>query len=235
MRYLRIMQINLNLHLTKKLGENLAHNAQEQYAMDILDEKVARLIAGRLKRNRKTMTLIAPTDRRHILSLVLQDPRLAGISSTQEAQRSLKRWLLHVFDEAIIMTMHFQQSDGYERCWQKLLVVRDIVKERNIQPDDLVSFAQAYDEITRRCFTKLEYLAEVDSGLGERATFEHIRRRIVQPSVEALIAIYGETIRLELERITETNLLSKAEARLEKIQALSHAYFHKEALRIYGA
>lgn len=232
----RSEQVELQARLQQELGNEVREEESEvvTIANEVADQ-IFGVLARRLKRNRRTTPLLSSRGFVRLIPLVINEiAEAVGIEPEAEERKVLEKFMKTIF-EYIFETMHAMVPPGkdlYEEYWRWVTTVLDLAAERDIPPTELLALESVIDEVTRRMFTKEQFVA-----LFERAAVKFIDvdvlRGIVQPMLDMVAIEATEEERRELEE-RKTELEPRFRETVEKSRVIVNAWFGEKVERIYA-
>ena len=126
------------------------------------------------------------------------------------------------------------RKNPYEEYWRWATTVLDLAAERGILPTELLAFENATDEITRRMFTKKQFVVLSKKAVNKLMDADVLKKIIVQPMLD-MVAEGDEEERRELEQELETELMPQLRETVKKSKVVINAWLGEEVERIYAA
>jgi hypothetical protein len=123
--------------------------------------------------------------------------------------------------------------NAYQDYWEWLGLVSKLARERGVAEVALLQEEEAWDEITRRKFTKAEYMAHCQKTLELKCNPEGIRQALFA-GFEKHLDEAGPEERKEIEADFEKEMMPGIRAGCAEQIKVSLAFHKKEARRIFG-
>lgn len=114
------------------------------------------------------------------------------------------------------------------------MTVLDLAAERNIQPIELLALEEATDEITRRMFSKRQFVAQSKKEMNKILDPEMIKKNIFEQYVDRF-AEDNEELRRYLEQEIETKYMPQLREEMVKTRVIASEYLSETVQRIYAA
>lgn len=151
--------------LQERIQSALGQPAQKEGAGDAAFKNkvidwISDLLARRLKRNRRTVPLLSSRDFTRFFSFILDTIAQMGIELEAAERKNFKKDMKGIFKNVLetIPSMVPRGKNHYEVYWRWARTVFDLAAERGVPPTELLALESATDEITRRLFTKKQFL-----------------------------------------------------------------------------
>lgn len=148
---------------------------------------------------------------------------------SRAAKDAKKVMFKNVFE--IVHAMVPPRKNLYEEYWRWVTTVLDIASKRGILPTELLALEGSTDEITRRMFTKKQFVALSKRAVNKFMDADVLKKMIVQPTLDMVAAEAGEEERRELE----AELMPQLRENVEKTRVVVNAFLGEKVERIYTA
>lgn len=230
----------LDVRIELELGDEVREEKPEDVSiMNKFIDLISSTIACRLKKNQRTIPLLSPQDLIEITPLMIAEITKNN-SDEFEAEdcKKFEKFMKTVFES--ISTMVNQQpmpphKDPYERYWHWVTIVLNLATECGMQPIELLSSESATDEITRRMFTKDEFVFLSEQSLEKLMDFDALKKTVIRPLLDMLTNDLTDEERREIEKEFETTNMPELHQCVETIQLAAKAILNEEIMRIYQA
>ena len=230
-------QVKLQVRLQQEFGNEVEEKKPEDIA---IENKFADLTSGvlarRLKRNRRATPLLSSRDFvRFVLPMISEIEKKEGNQLEVEERKMLEKLVKTMFENLseIMYTMIPPRKNIYEEYWRWVTTVLDLAAERGVLPIELLTLEEATDEITRRMFTKRQFIALCKRTLNKFMDADVLKKSIIQPILD-MVAEGDEEERRELEKEIEVEIMPQLRENVEKSKAVINTFFGEEAKRIYA-
>lgn len=229
----------LQVRLQQELG-NVAQTMEPELIAfnNKLAEQIYDLIARRLKRNRRTTPLISSRDFVRLVPFMIDEiTKIEDGELGAEDRKKFEKYVKAVSENALEMVyaMVPPRKNLYEEYWRWVTTVLDLAAERGILPTELLALENAIDDITRRMFTKKQFVALSSRLVNKFWDADVFKKSIIQPMLECLVPGADEEERREQEQELETELMPQLRKIVEKTRVVIKAWIGEEAKRIYAA
>ena len=230
-------QVKLQVRLQQEFGNEVEEKKPEDIA---IENKFADLTSGvlarRLKRNRRATPLLSSRDFvRFVLPMISEIAKKEGNQLEVEERKMLEKLVKTMFENLSekMYTMIPPRKNIYEEYWRWVTTVLDLAAERGVLPIELLTLEEATDEITRRMFTKRQFIALCKRTLNKFMDADVLKKSIIQPILD-MVAEGDEEERRELEKEIEVEIMPQLRENVEKSKAVINTFFGEEAKRIYA-
>lgn len=228
--------------LQERFQQALGGAVQEKTPEAIIIEKrlldwLSDILARRLKRNRRTTPLFSSRDLVRFVPIMLNEiAEIEGEELEAEERKMLKKFMEMMFENIVkaVYAMMPPQKDPYKEYWRWIMTVFDLAAERGVPPAELLVLEEAIDEITRRMFTKKQFVALSKKGFNKLVNADALKKILVQPMLDMLSADGSEEERQEMEREIEAEIMPQLREAIEKAKVVMNGFFDEEAARIYA-
>ncbi|MFA5961716.1 MAG: hypothetical protein WC848_03490 [Parcubacteria group bacterium] len=193
-----------------------------------LTDKLAGLVARRLKRNARDKPLFSAKDVQHLTGAINDSMEKFTGQALDEQEyalldSSLKDCVKHLTNDMSI-------EDLYEDYWSLIDVLQTLADEYNTPVTELIEHIDKYaDAITRRTQTKKEFLNSCNQTLQD-ISIEAVKNLLMGPMFELISDDDSE--KMTEERLAE--MIPALEALNEKTRDAIRGWYQNEAERIYG-
>jgi len=233
-------QERLNERIKRALGQGKETKADKQETLMVharLMDMIIGVIARRLKRNRRTVPLLAVRDFDKLVPSMVQDlTRNEELTLNPEMQKMaedlVKGMLKSVFE--MMETSLPPRKDPYMEFWRWITTVFELARECGLPPIEYVASTGAPDAITRRLMTKTQYIASTKRTMKNFMDTDAIKRLVINPLFEALGADCDEAMRREIEQDIEEKLMPEIRQHVERAKSIFETWLGEETLRIYA-
>lgn len=231
-------EAKLQVRLQQELGNEAQEEKPEVVAIkNKLADWIFDTLARRLKQNRRATPLLSSRDLvRFIPSIIDEIAKAKGDELNVEKRKMFEKLIKAMFENVFEM-MHAMvppRKNLYEECWRWVTTVLDLATERGIPPIELLALESATDEITRRMYTKKQFVALSKRAVNKFMDVDALKKIIVQPILDRLGTKANEEERRELEHKLEAKLMPRLRDTVEKSKVVINAWLGEEVERIYG-
>lgn len=231
-------QAKLQARLQQELGNEVQEEKPEAIAIkNKFADWISDVLARRLKQNRRTTPLLAPRDFvRFVPSMINEIAKAEGDELEAKERKMFEKFMKTMFENIFEMvhSMVPPRKNPYEEYWRWATTVLDLAAERGILPTELLALENATDEITRRMFTKKQFVALSKKALNKFMDADVLKKIIVQPMLDMIATDGGEEDRRELEQELETELMPQLRETVEKSKVVINVWLGEEVERIYA-
>ncbi len=232
-------QMKLNLRIQQELGNEVEEEKPETIAIkNKLADWISDMLAHRLKRNRRTVTLLSFQDFvRFVPSMISEMEKMEGDELDTESRKVLEN-----FTKALIVnsfkTVHemiiLPYENPYEEYWRWIMTTLKLATERSIPPIELLKLESATDEIARRMFTKRQFIVRYRKAMKKFMDINELKKIIVSSTIDMLGIEADEEDRRELERELEAELMPWLRRTVNVSKVVISAWLNEEVKRIYA-
>jgi len=230
-------QANLQARLQQELGNEVQEEKPEAIAIkNKFADWISDVLARRLKQNRRTTPLLSSRDFvKFVPSMINEIAKTEGNELAPEERKMFEKFMKAMFENIFEMAhaMVPPHKNPYEEYWRWATTVLDLAAERGILPTELLALENATDEITRRMFTKKQFVALSKKAVNKFMDAD-VLKIIVQPMLD-MVAEGNEEERRELEQELEAELIPQLRETVEKSKVVINAWLGEEVKRIYAA
>jgi hypothetical protein len=230
-------QAKLGARLQRKLG--IEERAEEPELIDVkkkLMNWIGDLLARRLKQNRRTTPLISSREfTRFSISLINELVKGSGGELEAEERKMLDNLIKTLFEkvyEAVSATV-LPRKNVYDEYWRWVTTVLDLAAERSIQPTEVLAVEERADEITRRMFTKRQFVSLFKKSKKRFLEADLIKKQFFQPMLDVLTED-DEEGRRELEQELETKVMPQLRKTMLAFRLAIDTWCREEVERIYA-
>ncbi|MBI2035201.1 MAG: hypothetical protein HYT12_00775 [Candidatus Liptonbacteria bacterium] len=231
-------QAKLQARLQQELGNEVQEEKPEAIAIkNKFADWISDVLARRLKQNRRTTPLLSSRDFvKFVPSMIDEIAKIEGGELEAEERKMFEKFMKAMFENIFEMVhaMVPPRKNPYEEYWRWTTTVLDLAAERGILPTELLALENATDEITRRMFTKKQFVALSKKAVNKLMDADMLKKIIVQPMLD-MVAEGDEKERRELEQELETELMPQLRETVEKSKVVINAWLGEEVERIYAA
>ena len=231
-------QAKLQTRFQQELGNEVREEKPEAIAIkNKFTDWISDVLARRLRQNRRTTPLLSSRDFvKFVPSMINEIEGIEGDEFGDEERKMFKKFMKAMF-ENVFETVHAMvppRKNPYEEYWRWATTVLDLAAERGILPTELLALENATDEITRRMFTKKQFVALSKKAVNKFTDADVLKKIIVQPMLD-MVAEGDEEERRELEQELETELMPQLRETVKKSKVVINAWLDEEVERIYAA
>ncbi len=232
-------QVQLEARLPQVLGtEPQVETPEIIAAKKVIKGFLSVTLSRRLKRNRRTTPLFSNRDlTRLVPSLVDEIAKSKGDVLAPEERKMIESNMKILLGNIIKMMLPLMppESDPYEEYWRWIQTVLDISAEHGVPPAQLFALEDVNDEITRRMFTKKQFVALNKGTTNKFLNAEALKVSILQPILSMLSKEMDADERREIERALEDELMPELRNTLKRARVVVKRILDVEVKRIYGA
>lgn len=228
-KYLKL-QACLNKQISgDEQGDKLDFSINDKFV-----EYISNIIARRLIRNRYTTPLLSPRDSNGFFRLIIH------LFSEIEAHKfepyelkMLKKTVEFEFEVAsdVVHIIVRPNRSSYKEYWRFIEIVLELATERNIPPTTLLTLEDATDQITRRMFTRKQFIAAEKRVVNKFTDINVVRKLLVLPLADIMVEMGRE--HHELERDIEKELIPLLRKSSKESRATFNTWLNGEVERIY--
>ncbi len=247
----QVKKAEINARLLLKVDGKPSDDEQEESAIKRAIERefanaierefanwTSSLFARRLKRNRRATPLISPRDFAQFIpqlreTLERTDPK--GKLDPEE-RKLFDRFMAGMYKSIVEETVNSGIRAGknpYDVQWRWINVVLELAAERGVPPVELLAQEETSDEITRRLFTKRQFIAQTKKAMNFMLDANLLKRILVQPLLDAFAPCHNEERRL-IKQALEKELMPHIRDTMKKAKAFLKTEIDKDAARIYA-
>lgn len=244
LRLLLVTHFNMEqsklMKLQARLGQAPNNEGQEEESkVAAINSKLTNWVSGvlalRLKRNRRTTPLISSRDFIQLLPTIIDEvEKVEGEKLDVKSRKVLEKFMKSMFNgifEAVnnVVPPH---KNPYEHYWRWIMTVLELAAERDILPTELLSIEEATDEITRRMYSKKQFVTLSRKATKKFMDADVLKKLIIQ--IEFGIIDDEEVLR-SLEQDLEEVIMPQLRENMKKYKVILNEWFDAEIKRIYGA
>lgn len=231
-------QAKLRTRLQQELGNEVQEEKPEAIAIkNKFADWIFDVLSRRLKRNRRTTPLLSSRDFvRFVPSIINEIAKIEGDELEAKEHKMFEKFMKAMFENIFKMVhaMVPPRKNPYEEYWRWATTVLNLAAERGILPTELLALEGATDEITRRMFTKKQFVTLSKRAVNKFMDADVLKKIIVQPMLD-MVAEDDEEERRELEQELEAELMPQLRETVEKFKVVINAWLGEEVERIYAA
>lgn len=231
-------QSKLQARLRRELGKEAQEEKPETIGIqNKFADWISDVLARRLKQNRRTVPLLSSRDFvRFVPSMINEIAKVEGDELEAEDRKMLEKLMKAMFENIFEMVhaMVPPRKNPYEEYWRWVTTVLKLASERGILSTELFAFEEATDEITRRMFTKKQFIALSKKGVNKFVDADVLKKMIVQPMLDMVAAEADEEERRKIEQELETELMPQLRKTAERTKLAINAWLGEEVERIYA-
>lgn len=232
-------QVKLQARLQQELGNEIQEEKPEVIAIkNKFADWISDVLARRLKQNRRTTSLLSSRDFVRFVPLMINEIAKAEGDELEADERKMFEKFMKAMFENIFEMVHAMvppRKNPYEEYWRWATTVLNLAAERGILPTELLALEGATDEITRRMFTKKQFVALSKRAVNKFMDADVLKKMIVQPMLDMVAAEADEEERREIEQELETELMPQLRETVEKTKVVINTFLGEEVKRIYAA
>jgi hypothetical protein len=231
------------VQVKSRLSQVLGTEPQDETPEIIAAKKVIKgflsdTLARRLKRNRRTTPLFSNRDLAQLVPSVVDEiAKSKGDVLAPEERKMIEGIILMLFQSIIKMMLPPMRpgSDPYEEYWRWIRTVLALSAERGVTPAELFALVDPNDEITRRMFTKKQFVALNKATTNKLLDAEALKASIIKPMLSTLGQEFDDDERREIERTLEDEIMPELRDTLKRARVVVKCILDEEVKRIYGA
>ena len=231
-------QVKLQARLQQELGNEVQEEKPEAIAIkNKFADWISDVLARRLKQNRRTTPLLSSRDFvKFVPSMINEIAEIEGDEFGAEERKMFEKFMKAMFENIFEMVhaMVPPRKNLYEEYWRWATTVLDLAAERGILPTEFLALENATDEITRRMFTKKQFVVFSKKAVNKLMDADVLKKIIVQPMLD-MIAEGDEEERRELEQELEAEFMPQLRETVEKSKVVINSWLGEEVERIYVA
>lgn len=232
-------QAKLQVRLQQELGNEVQAEKPEAIAIkNKLADWISDVLARRLKQNRRTTPLLSSRDFvRFVPSMIDEIAKVEGDELEVEDRKMFEKFMKAMFENIFEMVhaMVPPRKNPYEEYWRWATTVLDLAAERGILPTELLALENATDEITRRMFTKKQFVALSKRAVNKFMDADVLKKIVIQPMLDTLVSELDDDERREMEQELEAEVMPQLRETVEKTKVVINAWLGEEVERIYAA
>jgi hypothetical protein len=230
-------QVKLSTRIEQELGDEFqAEDPAETVIKNDFLNLISGLLACRLLRNNLTEPLITPEDYNQIEHWILTEvSKLTGAEPTNKERESCKKYLVSMFENITEMVHEIvpPNTNRYEEYWKWVTTALDVASERGVLPEGLFELEGVSDEITRRMYSKEQYINISKRTQAKMLDFDTFKKNMFMPMIDLYADDATEEERRELEDDFDVELKPQILKRFEKMEAIFNTFLNEEVARIY--
>ena len=232
-------QMKLQARLQQELGNEIQAEKPEAIAIkNKLADWITDVLARRLKQNRRTTPLLSSRDFvRFVPSMIDEIAKIEGDELDAEERKMFEKFMKAIFENIFEMVhaMVPPRKNPYEEYWRWATTVLNLAAERGIMPTELFALEGATDEITRRMFTKKQFVALSKRAVNKFVDADVLKKIVIQPMLDVVAIEADEEERRELEQELEAEVMPQLRETVEKTKVVINTLLGEEVERIYAA
>lgn len=217
--------------------------AKEKTPADLLAEDkirkiIASIMARRLKKFDKNVSILSKKDLKSLLNCLLDQMEVTSGDQMDSDTRSIVGKVVTPVIESFIemansvMVVYQDPYKYYNKYFEVLL---EFASEEGVSPVNLLSSDEIVDKITKRMYTKKQYIDLSNATLNQFFDYEVTLKKIVLPLVDTIAKerdLDKDELQ-ELNQLFETNLKPKLKTQMFVAKTICKEYFEKETARLY--
>lgn len=214
--------------------ENPADLARRNKCTDWMCDTLAR----RMKQDRRITPLLSHQDwAEFAIPMVIEEfEQKKGYELDPNEQKMIEKLVSRMFEEVseMIDSIVLQGKTPYDEYWRWVTTTLELATEQCIPPTKLLTLENGLDEISRRMFTKEQFLAYSHRRVKKFTDIDSFKKAFIQPMLEALsLQLDDDELRETVQEI-EADIMPELINGMEKIKVVLNTFFDEEAERIYG-
>jgi len=234
----RATQAKLQERLRQALGNEVQEEKPEITAVrNKFVDSLLDVLARRLKSNWCTAPLLSYQDFvEFVPSLIDEITKAEGVELEAENRKKLEKVLKAMFENVceLVHTRVLPGKNLYDEYWRWIMIVLDLAAECGILPTELLALEDAADEISRRMFTKEQFVTLTNKANHLLMDADVMKKLILQPILD-MLSEGDEGERRELEQELGAEIMPLVREIAEKSKAVINIWLGEEVERIYGA
>jgi hypothetical protein len=241
----QLKQAKFQAHLQHTLSQTFTdYEVPEENAESVVIKKkgadwISNLLAHRLNGSPCTIPLFSSEDlEKFVPSMIDAMEQAKNIELEVEDRRMLEKFLnkgtQNLFD--IVHGMVPPGDNQYEAYWRWIDTVLDLAAERGVLPIELLALEEATDEITRRMFSKEQFIALFNNEMSELTDTNMYKAFFLVPTLDVSME-EDETKRLWLEQELEqfkAEIMPQLREVVEKLRVFLNTRLNEDVTRIYA-
>lgn len=227
-------QKKIQMKLQRDLGSEIQEERPEVVMIrNKFADKISDIIARRLKQNRRTIPLISSQDFIRFIPSIINE--IMGNELESEERKMFGKFMEAMFENIFEMVhvMVPPNKNLYDEYWRWITTVIDLATERDIIPTELFALEEMTDEITRRMFTRKQFITLSKKAVNKFMDVDALKKIIIQPMLDMVSTEADNEERCELEQKFESELMPQLHDRINKIKVVVNTFLGKEVERIY--
>jgi len=203
------------------------------------------LIADRLSKNQQDILLFSSSDLPLLTSAIVKLVEKEQGYELDVDERKLIEKLIGSLFEGMLGMLHDMVPDSscnlYVEYWRWIDTVLNLSAERGIPATEIFKTEAQCDEITRRLYSKEQFLVQNNKDILGKFTAEKLKKTIILPILNAMIEVETgeeeedrEEIRQELEKELEKEVMPQIRIFVEAAKNIGREWIDKEINRIYA-
>ncbi|KKU09065.1 MAG: hypothetical protein UX09_C0005G0021 [Candidatus Uhrbacteria bacterium GW2011_GWE2_45_35] len=233
----QIKQAKLQEQIHREIGyEAQAEKPEFVSIKNKLLDQICDTLARRLKRNRHTTPLLSVRDIDRFTSYAIGElMKIEDIVLEAEEHEILEKYMRASFGNIIdsVYEMVPKDQNPYEEYWRWVTTVLTLSAERSISPTELLVIESETDEITRRMFTREQFIDLFKRAVEKFVNVDALKKNYLQPLLDALTADMSDEDRCEFEQEFEGGVMRQMREAVEKAKPIIDAFLSEEVERIY--
>lgn len=236
----RSKRMRLHLLVQRELGDEVREEPPELIALeDKCVVSICEVLARRLKQNRRTTSLFSSRDYGRLAPSMMNELlKIEGRELETEERKVLENYMKVIFENLSEMMkgVVLPGKNIYDEYWRWTAIVLDLASERGISPTDLLALEGPTDEITRRLFTKEQFIVLSTKVIDRSTDAARLKKAVLEPMFDLAATRLDQRERRELRNELEKVFYPKLCERLAKTkEVLIKVWLGEEVKRIYGA
>lgn len=231
-------QAKLQTRIQQELGGKVQKEKLEIVAIkNKLTDWISDVLTHRLKQNRRTTPLLSSQDFvRFTPSIINEIVKAEGSELDAKSRKMFEKFMKATFENVFEMVhaMVPPRKNPYEEYWRWATTVLNLATERGILPTELLALEEMTDEITRRMFSKKQFVALSKKAMNKFRDADVLKKVFFQPMFD-MIAEGDEEERRELEQKFEAKLMPQLRETIKKSEVIFSTWLSEEIERIYAA
>ena len=230
-------QGKLKARIQQTLGNKVQEEKQEVIAIkNKLSDWISDVLARRLQQNQRTTPLLSSLDFVELVPWMINEIMKTEGDGLKAEERKMLEKFMKAMLENIFEMVHAMVPPGknpYDEYWRWVTTVLDLAAERRIMPTELLALDENAidDEITRRIFTKEQFVALSEKSANKFMDADVFKKIIIQPMLD-MVPEGNEKERRELEQELETQLMPQLRETVEESKVVINTWLGEEVERI---
>lgn len=233
-------QMKLQARLQWELGNDVQEEKPEVIAIkNKFADWISGVLARRLKQNRRTTSLLSSRDFVQFVKSIpsmISEIAMAEGNKLKAGERKMFEKFMKAMFENIFEMVHAMvppRKNPYKEHWRWVTTVLDLAAERDILPTKLLALEGATDEITRRMFTKKQFVALSKRFMNKFMDAAVMKKVIFQPILDMVAAEADEEEWRKLEQEIEAEVMPQLREIAKKTKVVIDTFLDEEIERIY--
>jgi len=231
-------QVKLQARLLQELG----HEVDEEKPSDveiknIIARWVSKMLAHRLKQNRRTAPLFSSQDFSRFVSSIFEEPtKTKNNTLNADDLKTLKELIKPTFNNIlemvyVVMPLH---KNPYEEYWRWVNAVIDVAtNEYDIPPTELPMRENATDEVTRRMFSRGQFIKINERTMHKLNNADVLKEILIQQMLGSLASLLNQSELCEMKDHLKVQIMPRLRKFIKATEVVINAWLKEEVNRIY--